>query len=188
MSDTYPKYKWLLSSTACSSCQGMAVTEYTTKPKRPHPNCQCTIVTITGNNYGGMTDMLPRIVSVEVVGGHTEYDEGSNGSTEKMKERGRENFSARGEFNCNVTVRCPKNNEIILDIVVVVEDGELYDVIMNWASPSMSNESGHWEEPKDDFEQEIEDAIRNYMGGLETKALQQARSILASDGDSLCGK
>lgn len=186
MSDTSPKYKWVPSSTACSSCQGMAVEEYTTKPDRPHSHCQCTIVTITGNNYGGMTDMLPRIVSLEQTGGHTDYAPGSHVAVSEMIERGRENFSARGEYYYDVTVRCPQNNEIILSIVVTAEDGELFDIIVKWASLGSSNGEGSMVPPKDDFEQEIADAVSDYSGGLEFKALQKARSILASEGKALC--
>lgn len=190
MSNTPTKYKWLLSSTACSSCQQMATDEYDTKPDRPHSYCQCTIVSITPNSYNGPTDPLPRIVSVEQTGGHTDYDEGSHKSVEELKESGRENFSAKGEYYFDVTVRCPKNNQIILNIVIQVEDGELYDVIMNWSSlggdPESETQLDNWPPAKDEFEQEIMDAIADYSGGLEFKALTKARAILASEGKEFC--
>ena len=185
MSETANKYKWVKSSTACSSCQAMATEEYDYKPDRPHDRCQCTIVTITGNNYGGMTDPLPRIVSCVQTGGHTEYDEGNHTSVQEMKERGRENFSARGEYYFDVTVRCPKNNEIVLNVVVAIEDGELFDVLMKWGY-SKGEPTTDYEPPADEFEQEIEDAISDYSGGLHFKALEIARQILSTEGKELC--
>lgn len=187
MSDSTPNYKWANSSSACSTCQCMATEEYSEKPSRPHSKCQCTIVPITTNSYTSQTDPIPRIVNVVKTGGHTEYDEGSQKLfVEDLKERGRENFSARGEFYYDVTVRCPKNNEIILHIVVEVEDGELYDILMNWSS--VHSEEGELPPPKDDFEQEIADAVDDYSGGLDLKAYEQARAILASEGKNLCNQ
>lgn len=186
MSDTPTKYKWVLSSTACSSCQSMATEEYTEKPARPHARCQCTIVAITSNAHEGSTDTLPTIISVERAGGHTEYHEGSNKPLNEIQQDGRENFSGRGEYYFDVTVRCPKNNEIVLHVVVELEDGELFDVLSNWGSVSAKNEDGQYPPPKDDFEKEIVDAIEDYSGGLEFKALEIARSILASEGRDLC--
>lgn len=190
MSDTPTKYKWIKSSTACSSCQGMSLAEHTTKPDRPHDHCLCTIVSITGNTYGGGTDTLPRIISVVKTGGSTDYDEGSYGSVDEIKERGRQNFKASGEFYYDATVRCPKNNEIILSFVIVVEDGEMFDVIVNWGTIKSETQNmddlNNWPPAKDDFEQEIMDAISDYTGGLDFKALEKAKAILASEGRDLC--
>ncbi len=187
MSDSPPKYKWVLSSTACSSCQSMATEEYIEKPARPHGNCQCTIVPITGNSNRGSNDQIPTILSAENAGGgHTDYAQGSHLPYKELKEYGRENFSAKGTFNFDVTVRCPKNNEIILRVVVEVEDGELFDVLMNWGSLGRQNNDEIWPPPKDAFEQEIQDAIDDYSGGLEFKAMEIARTILASEGRELC--
>ena len=84
MSDT--KYKWIPSSTSCARCEALATIEYEMPPSRPHPHCQCTIVAITDNMYGGMTDTLPTIVDVVCTGGFTEYEEGSQKSIQELKE------------------------------------------------------------------------------------------------------
>lgn len=187
MSDTPPKYKWVASSSACSTCQSMATEEYTEKPARPHSKCQCSIVSISGNTHSGQTDPIPRIIDIVKTGGHTEYDEGSQKVfVEDLKEAGRENFSARGEFYYDVIVQCPKNNEIILHIVIEVEDGELYDILLNWGDTARATEDR--QPPKDDFEQEINDALNDYSGGLEYKVYEKARAILASEGKDLCNQ
>ena len=176
-------YRWIPNASACSTCQAMATTTYPSPPKRPHKYCQCSYTAMTGNTQDGMKDRVPRIISVRLVGGSTEYHNGMK-PWEEHRAAGRENFHGSGEYEFEATILCPSNEEVMVNVNVVVQDGELYDVLDNWASTGTGDETVPTEEAEalydEPWEQEIAEAVSNYTGGLEVKAREQVMQLIRS--------
>ncbi len=177
------KYRWIPNASACSTCQGMASTTYPSPPKRPHKYCQCAYVGTTGNTQGGPADRVPRIIGLRKVGGSTEYHDG-NKPWEEQQAEGRENFHASGEYEFEATILCPSNDEVTVNVNVVLQDGDLYDVLEKWANTSTGDETTpteEYEEMNDEpWEQEINEAVDDYSGGLEFKARELVMQLLRS--------
>ena len=180
------KYRWIPNGSACSTCQGMATTTYPTPPQRPHDACQCSYASLTGNSSDGMTDPIPRIIGLKRVGGGCTYDTGGAAVDDYVKNTDREDFSAHCEFEYEATILCPNNQEVSLNVNVVLDDSDVYDAVTDVFSlkeTTMYGADGEVSpdpDDMDDFEQEIQEAIDDYSGGVDLKARTQVAEIIMS--------